>query len=901
MERPMAAGDQVRHPRYGIGTVRMDDGPTVLVRFAHGIEECLRADLEPVRTSLQALQHGERQIPLEVIARLQAESILSANDTWGVFSRSKIEVLPHQLWVCQRVRARWPSRWLVADDVGLGKTIEAGLILSSLLSRDMVRRLLVLCPASLVEQWQYRMREMFDIRLQPYLPELDTPRARFWQDASYVVASLHTLRANHSERHERLFESDPWDLVLVDEAHHLNADEEAGPTLAYRLIDRLEDEGKIRSMVFFTGTPHRGKPFGFWALMRLLNRQVFDPDQPAQEQLARLGEYVIRNNKQNVADLQGRRLFQSPRVDTETYTYSAAEAKFYDMLTEFIVTGRAYASGLSATNGQAVTLVLIALQKLASSSVAAILRALRRRLATVERAEAAQTRRSASLPDYAAATDEQDLDRVSALEEQALMDLRLLLMADEAPRLRELIAAAEEVRGETKVAAILSLVRGRFADRSVLFFTEYKATQSLLMSALIREFGDGCVTFINGDERAEEVVGADGVPRTVNERRPSAAERFNRGLVRFLVSTEAGGEGIDLQERCHTLVHVDLPWNPMRLHQRVGRLNRYGQTRQVEVVSLRNPDTVESRIWDKLNQKLDQIMLALRAVMDEPEDLFELVLGMTSPSVYSDLFTGAHTIARERLSDWFDQQTARLGGRDVVDAVRDLTGNAARFDYGQMSERLPRVDLPALKPFLRVMVAHNGRRVIEDGSGRLSFLTPTAWLDARGVLPEYEGLHFDRQDRSPEAARHVVGVGHRVFDRALSQAREFGASAATVPAAMLAHPLIALSVVDRVTTDASPVRSVVVGVEITDRAELRQVMADWELLQRLNGVLGDRVPQILRVEAPPPDAALVGPAIEHARRSVEERLSTLDLPFRLPTVEPLAVLWPTKSLPKARE
>jgi superfamily II DNA or RNA helicase len=886
----MAQGDQVRHPRYGIGTVRSDLGDTVIVRFADGIEECARADLEPLRTSLQALDSREDQIPLEAILRVQAEAIMSANDTWGVFSRSKIEVLPHQLWVCKQVRARWPSRWLVADDVGLGKTIEAGLILSSLLSRGMVRRLLVLCPSSLVEQWQYRMREMFDIRLQRYLPELDTPRTRFWEDATYVVASLHTVRADHGERHERLFASEPWDLVIVDEAHHLNADEEAGPTLGYRLIDQLDEAGKVGAMVFFTGTPHRGKPFGFWSLLRLLDRQVFDPNRPPREQLARLGEYVIRNNKQNVTDLQGKRLFQPPRVSTETYEYSPAEARFYAMLTEFIVTGRAYASGLNAANEQAVTLVLIALQKLASSSVAAILRALRRRLATVEGVEASRARLRAVLAEYATAADDQDLDRVSALEELRLMELRLDLMADELPRLRELIAAAEAVTDETKIQAILALVRTRFSGRSILFFTEYKATQSLLMSALIRELGDGCVTFINGDEHADEVIGADGVSRTLRERRASAAERFNRGEVRFLVSTEAGGEGIDLQERCHSLVHVDLPWNPMRLHQRVGRLNRYGQTRQVEVVSLRNPDTVEARIWDRLNEKIAQIMLALGAVMDEPEDLLELVLGMTSPSMYTDLFVEGQTVVRERMSDWFDGKTARFGGQDVLDTVRDLTGNAARFDYGLMSERLPRVDLPDLKPFFRAMVISSGRRVAEDDAGRLSFLTPTAWQDDRGVLSEYEGLHFDRRDRSPEASRQVVGAGHRVFDRAITQARELDASAASIASSLLTRPLVALRVVDRVTTDASTVRSVIVGIELAEDGQPGRLLADWELLQRLNAVLDDRVPQSLRVPASPPDAEEVRPALERARAQVAAALPSLELPFRLPAVEPLAAI-----------
>ena len=894
-DRRLSSGDQVRSARFGIGTVRLDDGATVIVRFAHGVEECERASLEPLSTPLQALDHGESHVPLEVIARVQAEAIVSVNDTWGVFSRSRIELLPHQLWVCRRVLERWPARWLVADDVGLGKTIEAGLILWPLLSRGRVRRLLILCPASLVEQWQWRLREMFDIRLARYLPELDTPKAGFWDGQTHVVASLQTLRSDHGGRHERLLASEPWDLVLVDEAHHLNADEEAGPTLGYRLIERLDQAQRIDAMVFFTGTPHRGKEFGFWSLLRLLRPDLFDPRKPARAQLPLLNGVMIRNNKQNVTDLRGRRLFQAPRVAIETYAYSPAEAHFYAMLTEFIVTGRAYASGLSGSNGRAVGLVLIAMQKLASSSVAAIRRALRRRLDVITRAEEASRAAAASrsrIAEYEAASRDDDLDLASRLEEE-IVNLGLLLMVDEAPRLRELIAAADAVTEETKVAAILSILKMRFAGRPVLLFTEYKATQSLLMSSLIREFGEGCVTFINGDERAEEVVDSHGVVRTVHERRERAAERFNSGEVRFLISTEAGGEGIDLQERCHSLIHVDLPWNPMRLHQRVGRLNRYGKTRQVEVVSLRNPDTVESLIWDRLNAKIDTIMVALREVMDEPEDLLELVLGMTSPSIYRELFAGAQEVPRESLAAWFDRQTSQLGGQDVVDAVRELVGHAARFDYQQVSDRLPRVDLPALRPFFRAMLALNGRRVREDEAGGLSFLTPDEWRDDRGILPEYEGLLFDRTDRSREVAARIVGVGHRAFDRAVGQAREYGAAVSSIPDTVLPHPLLAFSISDRVTTEATPVRFVTVGVEFGNGDGEHRFLADWELLDRLNEVLSLRGPRRLRAPGPPPDAAAVRPVLELAVRLMEEALPRLDVPFKMPAVTPLAVLWPS--------
>jgi len=137
----------------------------------------------------------------------------------------------------QKVLESWPTRWLVADDVGLGKTIEAGLILMPLLSKGIVKRFLILCPASLVEQWQQRLRTMFDIRCAQYVTQADTERADFWGTHNQVVARLDTIKLDRKGRHDRLFDSEPWDLVMVDEAHHLNADEDTGFTLGYRVVN----------------------------------------------------------------------------------------------------------------------------------------------------------------------------------------------------------------------------------------------------------------------------------------------------------------------------------------------------------------------------------------------------------------------------------------------------------------------------------------------------------------------------------------------------------------------------------------------------------------------------------------------------------------------------------------
>lgn len=872
--------DRVFHTRYGEGTVIVDSGDTVIVRFEAGIEECLKGDLTSRRAPLQA--PDEWHDPASVVARGMAKSIEAINDMWGVFSRSRIALLPHQLWVCHQVLRNWPARWLVADDVGLGKTIEAGLILWPLLSKKTVRRLLIMCPASLVDQWQYRLREMFDIRLNKYAPELDTDRSDYWATNPQVVASLHTLRDDKKGRHDRLLNSEPWDLIIVDEAHHLNNEEQSGATLAYRLLENIERHGRVRGMVFFTGTPHKGKDFNFLSLLQLLRKDLFpDPDLPLEHYLPTLPEVLIRNNKYSVTDLAGVKLFRPPSVTTETYTYAPEEAAFYEMLTEFITTGKTYASTLGSSDARTATLVLITLQKLASSSIAAVRSALAKRLERLKQA-------TSNFYALGHATElmeregDGNEDELRALEEViASYATGVTLMENEQARIEELLQAATHVRSETKIERIVDLVANRFSGRSILFFTEYKATQSLLMTRLRMEFGAESTTFINGDERAVDVGG-----ETLQIRREAAADAFNSGTVRLLVSTEAAGEGIDLQRNCHTLIHVDLPWNPMRLHQRVGRINRYGQEEHVEVVSLRNPDTVESRIWQKLNTKIDRIQQALGVAMDEPEDLMQLVLGMTSSSVFTDLFANAPTSARDSLNEWFDKRTASFGGRDVVETVRSLIGHSTRFDYQSAAPQIPRLDLPHLEPFFRLMLGLNKRRVSTAANG-LSFITPEEWRQDIGVLPRYEGMVFDRELQDRNANQRILGVGHKLVEKALEQAKNFEHFNARLPLGSLPGTTVLFRIQNRVTTDEAPVRRTLVGLT---RAGHKWRYLDAEGVFHLLSEGLKQLDKALEAHDNPP-ATDVERTVEAARQWMQQNAQNFGLPFKHPDIQVDSLLW----------
>lgn len=881
----------VQHVRFGRGRVRLDDGDSVVVRFEHGVEECLPSDLEPIDGLAERVSAAKLDPALNVITRILGHCILSVNDSWGVFSRSRINLLPHQLWVCKRVLESWPTRWMVADDVGLGKTIEAGLILTPLLSSGRVRRLLILTPASLAEQWQTRMREMFDIRISPYAPAVDTGTSDYWNTHDKVVASAHTLRLDKGGRWNRLLAAKPWDLVLVDEAHHMNADEHGHRTLSFELVELLQSVGRIQSMVLFTGTPHRGKDYGFLSLLKLLRPDDFNPQDSLEAQIEKLRTVMIRNNKSRVTDMRGEPLFTPVRSLRETYSYSPEEAHFYSKLTEFISTGKAYAAGLGRQQRRMVILVLITMQKLASSSVAAVRRALARRLVRLKEAKAKIEESNPQIMRYEellAADDPANLDELSRLEEMVFENLggAVNLNPNEIPILEELLASADEVVKETKIERILEVVEDLFPGKSVLFFTEYKATQALLMSELHRRYGDGCVTFINGDGFVEGVKAAQGYASNHKEDRRRAAERFNRSEVRFLVSTEAAGEGIDLQESCSTLIHVDLPWNPMRLHQRVGRISRYGQTQPVDVVTVRNPDTVESRIWQCLDDKLDRITLAFQGAMDDPEDMRQLVIGMASPRMFTKVFADAEPGLRgQRLDRWFDAKTATFGGSDAIDTVRNLVGNVARFDFDEVANQIPKVDLPDLVPFFKAVFAVMGRRPNQADDIRLSFKTPQLWMDDFTIAERYD-LLFAREPR-PKSGEDVAGIGLRVVDRAVRYAGElldaFGA------VGELKAPLAVFAVRDRITGSDGPVRTVMVGAMPNEDGNW-ELVRDWELIKLLNPIADKPRSQILTADTHTEQGVI--DLLTTAQRFVESRISQLDLPFKLPAVERLACLVP---------
>jgi len=301
---------------------------------------------------------------------------------------------------------------------------------------------------------------------------------------------------------------------------------------------------------------------------------------------------------------------------------------------------------------------------------------------------------------------------------------------------------------------------------------------------------------------------------------------------------------------------------------------------------------VEARIWDKLEEKIANVMTALNRVMEEPEDLYELILGMTPPSFFREVFSEAENIPPESLSTWFDEKTAHFGNKDAINTVRDLVGNCSKFDYEQVSPQLPKVDLPALRPFLISMLSLNKRRIREDGNG-ISFKTPESWLDQPGVRSSYENMIFERKVKSKDAAKRILGVGHKVIDQALRQAQSYRSCVTTLPKEVLKKPIITFEIIDRVTTEGGTVQKGVVGVEIGSlNGDSDRLLRDWELILKLNEL--SEKPRVRKLDAglPLAEKKIIKDHIENAHKLVEDSIEHLNLPFKFPVVDLSSVIWP---------
>lgn len=520
-------------------------------------------------------------------------------DPFCAVNAAPIDPLPHQLdAVYSFILPQLRIRFLLADDPGAGKTIMAGLVLKELKMRGLVKRTLIIVPGHLQDQWQREMKEKFGehfTRIDRGVINAHWGR-NVWQHLSQVITSMDF--AKQQDVLETLKDAE-WDLVIVDEAHKLAAyryGENVRKTERYKLGELVAR--RTNSLLFLTATPHRGDPENFRLFLDLLEPHFFSSTELL-EQAVRDGDnpLFLRRLKEELKDFEGRPLFPTRHVHTVNYRLSERERQLYNAVTKYV---QEHMDKAIKANRRNVAFAMLILQRRLASSVHALRDSLERRrerLKSLLQLGQWLKEQEVGKIDWEELEDAPEAERLKQEQElvekltnaQTQKELR-----DEITQLDQLIRMAKELEKaeeETKLQELRRVVeneRLRETKEKLLVFTESVKTMEYL-AAKLRSW-DFSVSTLHGGMNLDERI---------------RAEHDFRDKTQVMVSTEAGGEGINLQF-CSLMVNYDIPWSFTRLEQRMGRVHRYGQKKEVHIYNLVTEDTIEGMVLTRLMERLER-------------------------------------------------------------------------------------------------------------------------------------------------------------------------------------------------------------------------------------------------------------------------------------------------------
>src|SRR5713101_3867571 len=743
----------------------IDDLVSLSVRTRDGQTDQTIVPVAELAAALeQATQHAATLMqanPFDFFLLVEAARIRLAYsfDPFFAVSMSGVQALPHQLQaVYERMLPQARLRFLLADDPGAGKTIMAGLFLKELKLRGVITHVLILTPAPLTIQWQDELYSKFDETFEIVNADMvgNQLAGNVWDRYRQCITSLDFAK---QERITQSLEQIPWDLVIIDEAHKCSAHtqgEKIAKTRRYQLAERLS--ASAERILLLTATPHSGDPDQFAHFLRLLDADQFpDPrydglqlDRSIMEDSREGGrdQWFLRRIKEELRDRDGNPLFTKRHARTVPFELTWAEKRLYDHVTQYINRFLPYQQG--GTRRSSVALARTVLQRRLASSLNAIHRSLERRtihfkgiLQELERVPASEHEKILQKYRLLASSgyedEEREGDDLDECQDEAMESFPVVLrvdqLRDEVHALENLVQEAATVMAlgeETKLKALRSCLEDvQFRELTdgrgkLLIFTEHRDTLEYLRRHLQQWGYTTCE--IHG--------GMNAVLRR------EAAQRFHE-TAQVCLATEAAGEGINLQF-CHLMINYDIPWNPNRLEQRMGRIHRIGQRSDVHIFNFVSTDTVEGIILDRLFSKLEEIRVQLG------DRVFDVV-----------------------------GQLLALNEIRLEDMLREVAINRARVEeYTGQIERLSTEQLAQLEQATGVALATSQ--------------VDLAWVHGtdirsqeRRLMPEYVEKFFLRAaEREKMSMRHRVDglytierVPARLRDQHLVTARRYGVPA----------------------------------------------------------------------------------------------------------------------------
>jgi SNF2 family DNA or RNA helicase len=752
-----------------------------------------------VGSTLNSRIHIDQVIPEEEFQRIIVDDkrAMFSEEAWKVFlaleglryrfaslydpllamNTSKVDPLPHQIEAVYGYILKLPRiRFLIADDPGAGKTIMAGLIIKELKLRNLAKRILIVAPGHLKDQWRRelaeRFEETFEVIDRARLESLY--KANVWLKENQIITSidfakrddvLPTLTAAH------------FDLIIVDEAHKMSAyryGEKIDKSDRYRLGEVLSSI--TNHLLFLTATPHKGDPDNFRLFLDLLEPGFFATNEMVLDSIKNKDNPLfIRRIKEDLKDFEGKPLFLPRQVKTISFnlgTDSPLEKELYNELSSYV--NSQYNKALLKDKKKNIAFALVILQRRLASSTYALLKSLERRKKKLEEllnGVLEKKRLSETIIDFDSIEDMAEEDRWK--EEEIWETLSVAENREELQReiqtINHLISIAREIidkEAEIKLKHLKETLYRLKNDQSnvskILIFTESRDTLEYLQKK-INDWGFS-VNTIHGGMKLEERIQAEAIFKNETD---------------VMVATEAAGEGINLQF-CNLMINYDIPWNPNRLEQRMGRVHRYGQQREVYVFNLVAQDTREGKVLNKLFEKLDEIKQALGS-----DKVFDVLSEVLYNKNLSQLLIEAAANARS-IEDILREIEISVN-EEYISQIKENLGEtlATRYiDYTRIKEMAQQAKEYRLIPeytenyFKKAFVKAGGKlKDLKNGLISIDFIPYEIKNIAEEenfkrtygqILKKYPKVTFDKDTAFKNPDAEFISFGHPLFEAVLT-------------------------------------------------------------------------------------------------------------------------------------
>ena len=723
------------------------------------------AVVDLIDSSGALLEKGEFDDPERFHLRARAAELDLAHrqDRFVALENNRIDIAPHQVKAAHQILTSYDHRYLIGDEVGLGKTIEAAIVIQELAARGQADRVLIVAPAPLTTQWQEELREKFDTNYVIYDRDYVEakrdayPAENVWSHEDRIITSIDFAKQDDVRSALKNVQEE-WDIALFDESHHLTARREGkrgiDRTDRYKVGEAVSETSD--GLLFLTGTPHNGKRDQFYFMISLLDPYRFRDEHDVNKE--GLKDLMIRRLKDKMYNKDGTPMFPEKNIQTLPVEFTPQERELYEDITEYITEHYNLAS---QEENDAAGFAMVLYQKRLVSSIYAIQQSLRNRMESIKAGGA-------------------DLGDLSELTKSLLDEYRdnpELLTEAQRERVEEELGAAAASGDPDKIEQELEMVRDLYnqakaikvdskaerlreyvdgileedPDEKILIFTEYTDTLEYLKGQV---FGDRDIAEIYGDLSQTQ--------------RQQQFEKFE-GPANVMLATDAAREGLNLQF-AHIMVNYDLPWNPTRIDQRIGRLHRYGQDETVEIRNLFFKDTRESIILERLLEKIDEIEETLGMSSDvlglvlEDVDLEEQIMsalarGENPEQVVDDLETivEEQEEAVRRVDDELlirDKFDLSKEDRDVLDIVKESA-----------EDTVSEADVAYL---VRTVCQEFGGRIknvrpgpADDGGDVFDLVVPDQ-LTGNDVKKRYDGATFDRENALADESLEFITLDHSV-------------------------------------------------------------------------------------------------------------------------------------------